>query len=145
MSDSNVDVVDDTDLRHLRLLSIFHYVVAGMMGLFTCFPGIYVGLGVMFLTNPPPQPGTNPEELKVIGGFFLAFGLAFVLIQLALAIALFVAGKSLSNRKRYTYCLIVAAISCLFFPFGTALGVCTLVVLCRASVKPLFDQSVMSS
>ena len=64
MSDSNVDVVDDTDLRHLRLLSIFHYVVAGMMGLFTCFPGIYVGLGVMFLTNPPMQPGQNPEELK---------------------------------------------------------------------------------
>ncbi|MBS0202598.1 MAG: hypothetical protein JSS49_06830 [Planctomycetes bacterium] len=140
MSESaETDVVNDNDVNHLRLLSIFHYVVAALMGMFTCFPGIYVVMGTVFLTNPPQQPVQNPEELKMIGGFFLAFGLLFVVIQLALAIALFVAGKSISTRRRYTYCMIVAAISCLFFPFGTALGVCTLIVLSRASVKKLYE------
>lgn len=138
---AETDVVNDNDINHLRLLSIFHYVVAALMGMFTCFPGIYVVMGTVFLTNPPQQPGQNPEELKMIGGFFIAFGLLFVMIQLALAIALFVAGKSISTRRRYTYCMIVAAISCLFFPFGTALGVFTLIVLSRASVKKLYELS----
>ncbi len=28
----------DPDLEHLRLLSIFHYVVGGILALFSCFP-----------------------------------------------------------------------------------------------------------
>ena len=36
------------------------------------------------------------------------------------------------------YCLVVAAIECLFIPFGTVLGVFTIVVLNRSSVRSLF-------
>jgi hypothetical protein len=50
-----------------------------------------------------------------------------------------VAGRSLAARKRYTFCIIVAAISCTFFPLGTALGVFTILVLSRPSVKALFE------
>lgn len=30
------------DLEHLRLLSIFHYVVGGLIALFACFPIIHL-------------------------------------------------------------------------------------------------------
>ncbi len=37
----------DQDLEHLRLLSIFHYVVGGIAGLFACFPCIHLVLGII--------------------------------------------------------------------------------------------------
>jgi hypothetical protein len=46
------------DLEHLRLLSIFHYVVGGILALFACFPIIHLIMGIMFLTMPIP-PGRD--------------------------------------------------------------------------------------
>jgi hypothetical protein len=37
------------------------------------------------------------------------------------------------------FCLVVAGVSCLFMPFGTILGVLSLIVLNRPSVKLLFS------
>ena len=37
------------DEEHLRLLSIFHYVVAGLSGFFSLFAGIYILMGVLML------------------------------------------------------------------------------------------------
>lgn len=39
------------DLEHLRLLSIFHYVVAGLSGLAACFPIIHLAIGISMLTG----------------------------------------------------------------------------------------------
>ena len=44
----------------------------------------------------------------------------------------------LGQRRSHTLCLVAAALSCVFMPFGTLLGVCTFVVLLRPSVAPLF-------
>jgi hypothetical protein len=50
-----------------------------------------------------------------------------------------VAGRSLARRKRYLFCLIVAGTMCVMCnPLGTVLGVFTIVVLLRPSVKELF-------
>lgn len=124
------------DLEHLRLLSIFHYVVAAIAGLFALFPVIYIVLGVAVLTgglegekNPPPP---------FMGWFFIAFGAIFILFALVYAISLAVNGVFLARRKNYTICIVLAGIACLFMPFGTVLGVFTIIVLMRDSVKPLF-------
>jgi hypothetical protein len=34
--------------------------------------------------------------------------------------------------------LVIAAVECIFFPFGTVLGVLTIIVLMRPSIKSLF-------
>ena len=47
-------------------------------------------------------------------------------------------GNRLKNHTNYTYCLVVDAIACTFVPFGTVLGVFTIIVLVRPSVKALF-------
>ena len=51
------------DEEHLRLLSIFHYVVAGLGALFSLFPLIYTAMGAFFIFAAhhwPPKPGQEP-------------------------------------------------------------------------------------
>jgi len=36
------------------------------------------------------------------------------------------------------FCLVMAGVECIFTPFGTVLGVLTIIVLVRPSVKELF-------
>ncbi len=40
------------DLDHLRLLAIFHYVVAGLAALVACFPLIHLVMGLVFIFAP---------------------------------------------------------------------------------------------
>lgn len=130
------------DLEHLRLLSIFHYVVAGLTALFACFPIFHLAFGlVMFfapevLENNHPQP---PGEFRFFGLFIAIFAGSFILAGWSLAVCVLLAGRNLARHRRYTFCLVIAGIICAFMPFGTVLGVFTIIVLVRPSVKELFD------
>ncbi len=44
----------DQDLEHLRLLSLFHYVVGGIAALFGCFP--FIHLASWTIGNPRHHP-----------------------------------------------------------------------------------------
>jgi len=44
-----------------------------------------------------------------------------------------------------TYCLVVAGVECILVPFGTVLGVLTLIVLSKESVKTIFENGPPSS
>ena len=39
------------DVEHLRLLSIFHYILAGLAGLCSFFPAIYLVMGIAMLSG----------------------------------------------------------------------------------------------
>lgn len=125
----------DQDSEHLRLLSIFHYVAGGLMAAFSCIPIFHVLFGTYFLLTPN-GPGGN--DARFVGLIFIFIGGAIILLGWALAALTAFAGRCLGQRKHYTFCLIVAGLSCLWMPFGTVLGVFTLIVLLRPSVKPLF-------
>ena len=45
----------------------------------------------------------------------------------------------LSQRRHYLYCMIIAALACTHTPLGTVLGIFTIFVLMRPSVKELFQ------
>lgn len=64
-----------------------------------------------------------------------------LLFALATAALSGFAGRSLSRRRHYVFCLVAAGLACLSFPLGTALGVFTFMVLQRPSVKALFGPS----
>ncbi|PYI82572.1 MAG: hypothetical protein DMF09_14100 [Verrucomicrobia bacterium] len=61
------------------------------------------------------------------------------------ALFLTFAGRSLSRRKHYWFAFVVACIECIFIPFGTILGVFTIIVLSRESVKTLFSSAAEAS
>lgn len=76
-----------------------------------------------------------------MGWMFAVGGGLFVVLGWAMAICTFFAGKFLSERRRRTFVFVIACINCLSVPIGTALGVFTLLVLERPSVKGLFEGS----
>jgi hypothetical protein len=72
------------------------------------------------------------------GWFMVGIALLFILAGWAFAVVVFLAGRFIASRKHYTFCFVVACIECMFMPFGTVLGVFTIIVLMRQSVKNLF-------
>lgn len=128
------------DLEHLRLLSIFHYVVGGLIALFACFPIIHLVIGLTFLTTDFPQKPGEPEfPAKIFGLIFTIIPLIIILGGWILAVLTVIAGRKLSKQQSYIFCLAVAGVLCIFMPFGTVLGVFTILVLMRDSVKALFN------
>ena len=101
-----------SDLEHVKLLGIFHYVMAGLHALGVCFGGLYAFMGVgmagmfdnMGGPNPPP-----PEFGDMMGTMFGVIGAAVALFSLALALITAYAGFSLQQRQRRTFCIVVAA------------------------------------
>ncbi len=125
------------DLEHLRWLSIGFYVNAGISALFALFPFIHLFIGIAMVTgsfendkNPPPP---------FFGWLFIGIATVVIVLGFALAICNFLAGNFLKQQKKYTFCFVIGALNCVFMPFGTILGVFTIIVLIRDSVKSLFN------
>lgn len=125
------------DLEHLRLLSVFHYVVAALATLISMFPLIHLGIGIAMVggafdgDKAPPPP--------FVGWLLIAFAGSFILTGLTTALLIALAGRALARQRRYTFCCVMAGVACVFMPFGTALGVFTLIVLLRPGVRELFE------
>jgi hypothetical protein len=129
------------DLDHLRLLSIFYYVLGGLHGLCACFPLFHLTVGVLLVSGAFPAPKQGEAIPEAFGWFFILFASAAILLGWTFAICLIVAGRMLQQQRGYLFCLVVAAIACIFMPLGTVLGVFTLIVLLQPSVKELFGRS----
>jgi hypothetical protein len=126
------------DHEHLKLLSSFHYVMSGLAALFACIPIIHLVLGLFLILAPQKMGPANNPPPAFIGWFFVGFASVSILLGWAFAVLVFIAGRFIAGRKHYTFCFVAACIECLFIPFGTVLGVFTILVLNRASVKGLF-------
>ena len=124
------------DEQHLRLLTIFHYVVAAIAALLALLPLFYMAIGWFILHAPPPKQGEPPPA--IVGWVFIAFGLVAFLIGQSFAGSVFAAGRCIRSQKAYWFVFVMACLQCGFFPFGTALGVFTIVVLSRRSIKEMF-------
>jgi hypothetical protein len=128
------------DEEHLQLLSTFHYVVGGLAALFALFPGVYLlmGLALIFIHD---QHASNGPPPAVIGWVFVVIGVVCITLGMTLAAFVLATGRNLARHRHYTFCMVMACIECLFMPFGTVLGVFTIVVLVREPVKQLFGVS----
>ena len=131
----------DRDTEQLNLLAIFHYVVAGLAALFSFFPLLYTTIGAIFIFSARHGTAKPGEDLpsEFLGWIFAVLGSVLFLIGLSMAICILIAGRSLALRKRYSFAFVMACIECLFIPFGTILGVFTIIVLSRESVRRLFS------
>jgi len=135
-------VTSNQDTEHLRLLSIFHYIVAGMVALGSLFPLLHIAMGVAIIAGTFKELGHDAQSPPAFFGWMIVGLSAFVIVSgLAMAIVVAMAGQRIQQNRSHTFCLVVAGLECLFMPIGTTLGVFTIVVLTRPSVKELFDGS----
>ena len=126
------------DKQNLKLLSIFHYIVGAMAALFSCFPLIHIGIGVAILCGAFVGKDAPP---KFLGLFFIIIPGIMMLCGWMLAVCILIAGSKLARYRARTFCLVIAGLECIFMPFGTVLGVFTIVILMKDSVKELFAGS----
>ncbi|HEY0458028.1 MAG TPA: hypothetical protein VGC97_02680 [Pyrinomonadaceae bacterium] len=125
------------DLEHLKWLSTGFYVYAGLTALFACFPFIHLAIGIAIVTGQLDE-GKNPPP-AAFGWLFVGAASIFIVIGWAIAICSFLAGKYIKQQKNYTFIFVMGAVACMFAPLGTVLGVFTIIVLLRDSVKALFE------
>jgi hypothetical protein len=134
----------EKDSEQLRLLGVFHYLVGGFEALFALFPVLHliVGLGILGGSGPfgPERgPGAPPAFVGMVGLFFVAFSGFWILVGMTLGLCTVIAGSRLRQMRARQFCTVVAACNCLVMPFGTVLGVLTLLVLNRDGVRHAFD------
>lgn len=133
--------IEQRDREHLRLLSLFHYVVAAIVALVSMFPVIHLMVGIGMVTGSINDPTAPREMFDMMGWFFITMAGLIIVLGLTLAVCMVIAGRCLASQTHYTFCLIVAALECLYMPFGTILGIFSIIVLSRSSVKQLFEKT----
>jgi len=75
---------------------------------------------------------------RVFAWLFILVPGAMMLCGWALSICILIVGTRLAQHRAWMFCLVIAGIECILMPFGTVLGVFTLVVLMKDTVKDLF-------
>lgn len=130
----------DQDEEHLKLLSILYYVWGGLTAFGACFGSIYAVVGGGFLIAAASQQGGQNGPPPWFGAIFLVLGVFILALAVAISLLNIFTARFLARRQRYTFCFVVAVLSCLSVPLGTALGIFTIIVLQRPSVKAKFGQ-----
>jgi hypothetical protein len=128
------------DIEHLRLLSIFHFVSAGLSFLGLAFSLLYIALFETVFANPQlwtdAQQGPAPDQFVSVLRWFAG---AIAVWFLVCGIANLLSGMFLRSRRHRTFSMVVAALNCVHIPLGTALGIFTFIVLGRDSVRQLYE------
>ena len=127
----------DTD--HLNLLGVFHFVCAGLGLLGMGFIVMHYFIMHTVFTNPElTKNGANPPPLQIfemLRVVYLVVGV-FILAGMVLNV---MSGLFLRQRRNRGFSIFVAALNCLHIPLGTTLGVFTIIVLMRDSVRESYE------
>jgi len=131
--------LNPSDKSHLKVLSVLHFVGAGLAALGIVFVGLHFLLFRTVVMNPAFQgpPGSTPPPAEIFD--FLQW--IYVVLGLWYGTSLvmnLLAGSYLNARKHRTFCFVTAAINCLHMPLGTVLGIFTIIVLARDAVRVAF-------
>ncbi len=124
----------------LDLLAIFHYVLAAIIFLKGACALIMMGIGTLAVSGVlADAPEDMAVALVALGLIFFAGPLVFLVIAWTAAALVLMAGRRIASRTKLVYCQIIAGLECLCVPFGTILGVFTLMHLTKPDVKETFD------
>ena len=143
------------DREHLSALSIGHYILAGVAllgGIPTLVLGVAgaklidevgadfaMGMGEITGQAAVDALGTSPETMaQDLNTLIITMIVSGIVLALVSAIHLALVGFKIRQRRWWTFCYLTGWGECIMFPFGTILGIFTIIVLGRPSVKRLF-------
>ena len=132
----------EKDLEHLKLLGIFHYI----WGALSLIGGIIIGVyflvfGVILMNNPPTSTSFEDSgTASMAGGILIGVGVILFLVVVVYGIlTLMAGGKYRKHQGGYWFCFILAIVTLVIGGIpGIVLGIFSLMVLSRESVKTLF-------
>ncbi|MDD2634482.1 MAG: PrsW family glutamic-type intramembrane protease [Bacteroidales bacterium] len=122
--------------NNLETLAVLHYIMGGFKLLSSLFVLIYVLMGAGMIVGGISE---SEESLQILGGIFLILGLFGFVLVVAFGIMSILTGKFLSQKKNRMFCLVISVLECFNTPFGTVLGIFTIVEIEKAEVKKLFE------
>jgi hypothetical protein len=131
------------DLDHLKLLGVLHTIwgiLAIVFGLI--FGIIYIGIGVATAASPNTATDTGMSA-GAFGGIFIGLGIGFLVAAVIYGILMLLAGGKLRKQRGHGFCFFVGILDLLGFP-SIILGIFTLMVLSRPTVKELFKGGAVS-
>ena len=134
----------DRDQEHLRLLHLCYYLHAGVTATLALIGLIYVLIGVLVTSAMMVQSGSGNADTQRVGVIIVVMGSIFVGVGLGVAVLTFLTGHYLQRRRHRTFCIVMAGLTCLWIPYGTVLGVCTIIVLNRPAVTEMFEPTRLS-
>jgi hypothetical protein len=151
MTSASLPPAPSPDNQHLKLLEIFHYVMVGLAAGGILFMFVHYMIMSTVFTNPhileqlrksqEQQHQAMPfDPAQFIHAFiwFYVFMWAWGLVSLVMNL---VSGLAIHGRRWRMFSMIVAGFNCINLPFGTILGVFTLIVLVRPSVAALYNEA----
>lgn len=132
----------EKDLEHLKLLGIFHYI----WGALSLIGGIVIGgyllvIGIILMNNPPTSTSSQDSgTASMAGGILIGVGVVLFFIVVVYGIlTLMAGGKYRKHQGGYWFCFILAIVTLVIGGIpGIVLGIFSLIVLSRDSVKALF-------
>ena len=152
MTVSAADEIQIVTRERLRILTWGYYIHGGFTALMMSFfllPFLFMIIAMSTIpadqwNNPAPAASPNYSALPAPSAmpaasaepppkvFFAIFGAVFGVIMLAnvtLAALTIYAGRCVQKRKHKIFIYTVSVINCVFIPFGTLLGVFTILLL----------------
>ena len=121
------------DEEHLGYVALGFYVYAALNLLCSCVPGFQTCFGFALLGGISDEPDSRFGGVLMIGAGILAS-----LLILGYSALMALNGYLISQRSSYGAVIAITVLTCLNLPLGTLLGVFTLIVLFRDSVRELF-------
>ncbi|MBV8173281.1 MAG: hypothetical protein JO077_17395 [Verrucomicrobia bacterium] len=132
----------EKDVEHLKLLGIFHYIWGGLSLVGALFIGAYfLVIGFVLMNNPSSSASSEDSgSASVAGGILIGVGVVLFLIFIVYGVlTLMAGGKYRKHQGGYWFCFTLAIVTLILGGIpGIVLGIFSLVVLGRESVKALF-------
>ncbi len=150
MSQIPLPPVPNPNRDHLKLLEVFHYVLALLAILGMVFLAVHymVMSNMMEIMEKNPKFSQNqqgpPFDPAVFFRGFIWFYLMMGAWGVGSLVLNLISAVCIRNRRARLFSMVVAGINCINIPFGTALGVFTLIVLLRPSMPVVYHETIES-
>lgn len=129
------------DEDNLRMLGVFYYVFGSLCALgfliFLLYTVVFSTMMPIMAETAPPRDAVVVESMMGVFYGIFVFGM---LLMGTMCTLCFIAPSKMRKRESYGLIFTAAILVCLSIPLGTVLGIFTMVVMNRPSVRKSFGK-----